>query len=71
MPESPKNRNKWLALVNIPVQMGVIIFLFTWLGKYLDETYPNEKNWYVKVFVVLGVFVSLYNVNRQLKELNK
>lgn len=71
MSEQPKNRNKWLALVNIPIQMGVIIFLFTWLGKYLDETYPNPNNWYVKVLVVLGVFVALYNVHRQLKEISK
>ena len=32
--KEPQNKNsrKWLALINIPIQMGVIIFLFSYLG---------------------------------------
>lgn len=69
MPE--KKPNKWIALINIPVQMGVIIFGFTWLGSWLDEKYPNEKNWYTMGFVIVGVSIALYNVYRQVQELNK
>ena len=69
---NPKNkRNKWLALVNIPVQMGVIVFLFAYGGKWLDEHYPNKHDIYVKILTLVGVAISFYNINRQLKEINK
>ena len=38
--------NKWLALINIPIQMGVIIFAFSYLGNWLDETHPNKVFFY-------------------------
>ena len=41
--QEKKGYNKWLALINIPVQMGVIIFAFYKLGFWLDEKYPSEK----------------------------
>jgi hypothetical protein len=63
--------NKWLQLINIPIQMGVIIFLFSYLGTWLDENYPSPKVYYVKILVVVGVFLSLYNVMRQVNEINK
>jgi hypothetical protein len=68
--DQKKQGNKWLALINIPVQMGVIVFLFAYAGKWLDETYPNEHNIYVKILVVAGVAVAFYNINRQLKDIN-
>lgn len=69
----PKNRksNKWIALINIPIQMGVIIFLFAYLGSWLDDNHPSPKVYYVKILVVVGVFLALYNVMRQVKEINK
>ena len=66
-----KNNTKWLALINIPIQMGVIIFLFSYLGNYLDEKYPNPHHLFVKCLTLLGVFIAFYNINRQLKEINK
>jgi hypothetical protein len=70
-PKKNKAPNKWLVLINIPIQMGIIIFLFAALGDWLDEKYPNPKNWYVKILVIVGVAVAFYNINRQLKEINK
>lgn len=70
-PKKNKAPNKWLVLINIPIQMGIIIFLFAALGEWLDEKYPNPKNWYVKILVIVGVAVAFYNINRQLKEINK
>jgi F0F1-type ATP synthase assembly protein I len=69
--EKKRQRNKWIALINIPVQMGIIIFLFSWLGNWLDEEYPNPKNIYRIIFTLLGVFIALYNVIRQVNQLNK
>lgn len=71
--QDPKKRtnNKWLALINIPIQMGAIIFLFSYFGNWLDEKYPNSDNVFVKILTLLGVAIAFYNINRQLKEINK
>lgn len=69
--QKKKTNNKWLALINIPIQMGAIIFLFAYLGNTLDDNYPNTHNIFVKILTLLGVAIAFYNINRQLKEINK
>lgn len=71
--KDPKKRtkNKWLALINIPIQMGVIVFGFSYVGNWLDEKYPNPNDIYVKILTLAGVALSFYNINRQLKDINK
>ena len=71
--QDPKKRtnNKWLALINIPIQMGVIIFLFSYSGNWLDEKYPNTHTIFIKILTLVGVAIAFYNINRQLKEINK
>ncbi|MCO6147673.1 AtpZ/AtpI family protein [Flavobacterium sp. NRK1] len=66
-----KQRNKWIALINIPLQMGIIIFLFSWLGGWIDGEYGNVKNTNRIIFTLIGVFIALYNVIRQVNQLNK
>ena len=66
-----KQRNKWLVLINIPIQMGIVIFLFAYFGRWLDEKYPNPNEIYVKIFVLIGVALAFYNLNRQLKQINE
>ncbi|MBS7787538.1 AtpZ/AtpI family protein [Flavobacterium sp. CYK-55] len=70
-PEPPRKPNKWLALINIPIQIGVIVFAFASFGKWLDAKYLNPHNIYVKIFTLAGVAISFYNLNRQLKDINK
>ncbi|WNM21081.1 AtpZ/AtpI family protein [Flavobacterium capsici] len=65
-----KRPNKWLVLINIPIQMGIVIFLFAYLGKWLDTNYPNKHSVYIKVLTLFGVAIAFYNLNRQLKKLN-
>ncbi len=69
-PKKPAN-NKWLAFINIPIQMGAIVFAFSYLGKCLDEKYPNPYNIYVKILTLIGVAIAFYNLNRQLNDINK
>nr|WP_315141204.1 AtpZ/AtpI family protein [uncultured Flavobacterium sp.] len=73
MEPNPNKRkpNKWLALINIPIQMGVLIFLFAYFGHWLDENHPSPKVYYVKILVIVGVFLAMYNVYRQVNEINK
>lgn len=70
-PRKKKQFNKWLALINIPIQMGIIVFLFSKLGQWLDQKFTNEYNLYVKILTMLGVAIAFYNITRQLKEINK
>lgn len=73
MNKDSKNNNytKWLALISIPIQMGVTIFLCFYLGNWLDENHPSTKVYYNKIFVMVGVVVALYNVIRQVNQINK
>jgi uncharacterized membrane protein len=69
--QKKKQPNKWLMLINIPIQMGIIVFLFSYFGKWLDTKYPNPYNLYIKILTMVGVAIAFYNINRQLKEINK
>ncbi|MFP9116915.1 AtpZ/AtpI family protein [Flavobacterium sp. RNTU_13] len=75
MTSNPQDNNKkpnpWLALISIPTQMGLIIFLFSKLGSWLDEKYPNPNGLYFIICTMAGVAVALYNVVRQVNKLNK
>jgi F0F1-type ATP synthase assembly protein I len=51
--------------------MGLIIFLFSKLGSWLDEKCPNDNELYFIIFTMLGVAIALYNVVRQVNQLNK
>lgn len=69
--QKKRTNNKWFAFINIPIQMGVIVFLFAYGGKWLDAHYTNPHNLYVKILTLVGVAIAFYNLNRQLKEINK
>lgn len=68
--DQKKGSNKWIVFMNIPVQMGVIIFAFTYLGIWLDKQFTNSSVFTI-VLSLLSVFIALYNVIRQVKNLNK
>jgi len=51
--------------------MGVVIFVFSYLGQWLDEYFENSHKTNTKIFVMIGVFLGLYTVIRQVNKLNK
>ena len=70
MTEKPKNQLKQIGILSgIGIQMGVIIYLFVLLGKWLDTNYNEGDKLYVIVFTLLGVAVSLYVVVKQLNRI--
>lgn len=71
MSDKKKQGNKWLSLINIPIQMGIIVFAFAYGGRWLDTNYPNEHDVYVKILTLVGVALAFYNLNRQLKDINR
>ena len=66
-----KDNAKWIELMNIPFQMGLIIFVFTYIGVRLDERYGMTNSIFTICLSLFSVFIALYNVIRQVKNLNK
>jgi F0F1-type ATP synthase assembly protein I len=65
-----KQSNKWLVFMNIPFQMGLIIFLGVIFGQWLDEKFKIEGSILTIVFSLLAVFIALYNVIRQVNKMS-
>jgi len=69
--DNPKKQaNKYIQLTGIGFQMGATIYLFAYLGKWLDSIYPHEKKVYTLVCVVVGVLLSVYSINKQMQRIN-
>lgn len=62
---------KYLTLMGTAAQMGVTIYLGTYLGKKLDVIYPNEKNYFTILLTLVGVFVALFVIIKQLNRINQ
>ncbi|MFD0863093.1 AtpZ/AtpI family protein [Sungkyunkwania multivorans] len=72
MNKKPKRQlNKFIALTGIALQMGITIYLFVRLGKWLDVTYNNGENLYLIITTLVGMGVAIYAVLLQLKRLEK
>ena len=70
MKEKPKNQLKQIGILSgICIQMGVIIYLFVLLGKWLDSNYNEGEKMYIIILTLLGVAVSLYVVVKQLNSI--
>ncbi len=69
MADSSKKPNYWLGLIGIVVQMGVIIYLGSWGGRWLDETYATH-NMYTVIVTLVAVAIAMYLVVKQTNKLN-
>ncbi len=65
-----KSLNKYIRLTGIGLQMGITIYLASYLGKWLDVKYPNEHNLYTIGLTLAGVAVSFYSLLAQIKNIN-
>ena len=66
----PKRQLKNVAaLMGIGIQMGVTIYLFVLLGKWLDTNYNNGEKLYIIIMTLLGVAISLYAVLKQINRI--
>lgn len=69
MNKPKKQPNKWLQLISIPFQMGFVIYGFYLIGQYVDQ--KNATGNWTKIMTLLGVFLSIYYVIKQVIKLNK
>ncbi|HLS31710.1 MAG TPA: AtpZ/AtpI family protein [Flavobacteriaceae bacterium] len=71
-PSKKQNQlRRYLQLSGIGIQMGATIFLFSLGGRKLDEYFKPEKDWFTIISVLIGVFVAVFMVIKQLNSLNK
>ena len=66
-----KQLKNFAVLSGVAIQMGVTIFLFVKLGKWLDSKYNEGGKVFLVVCTLAGVAASLYVVLRQLKRINE
>jgi F0F1-type ATP synthase assembly protein I len=63
-PNQKKNNfsgfEKYAQYSGIAFQMIVVILLFVWIGKKIDQKYFNGENIFIIVFSLMGVGISLY-----------
>lgn len=67
----PKKKplNNFLRFTGAGLQMGLTIYMFNWLGKWLDNTY--EKDFIETLLTLLAIFASMYLIIRQVIEVSK
>jgi F0F1-type ATP synthase assembly protein I len=53
----------------IGLQMGVVIYLFVRLGKWLDQSFFPDQKLFIIICTLLGVAISLYVVVKQLNRI--
>ena len=63
--------NIYIRFSSIGIQMGATIFLFTWLGVYLDDYFKNKTPWLTIILSLFGVIGSLVLVIREVTKLNQ
>ena len=64
-----KTINTAARLSGSAIQMGVVIYLGVWGGKWLDAHFETEKV-FLPICTILAVAISIYLVMQQLKKIN-
>jgi uncharacterized membrane protein YfcA len=71
LPKEPKPKPKfdaYLKYSGMAFQMGIIILIGTYAGKYLDQYFQTEKPLFTVFLALFSIFVALYT---SLKDLFK
>ena len=55
--------------MGIGLQMGVTIYLFVLLGRWLDTNYNEGEKLYIIIMTLVGVAISLYAVLKQVNRI--
>ena len=68
--QEPNNQLKNAAvLIGVAIQMGVTIYLFVLLGKFLDSKFNDGNKLYIIIMTLMGVAISLYSVIKQVNRI--
>jgi F0F1-type ATP synthase assembly protein I len=68
--QDPKKQLKNVAVLSgIAFQMGITIYLFVMLGKWLDSKFNDGDKLFIIITTLLGVGISLYVVLKQVNRI--
>ena len=70
-PSIKRKVNKYVKFSSLGIQMGLIIYLFTWGGMLLDDRYEMSTPWFTVALSLFGVIGSLVLVIREVIKMNK
>jgi len=70
-PPIKRKVNKYVKFSSLGIQMGLIIYLFTWGGMLLDDRYEMSTPWFTVALSLFGVIGSLVLVIREVIKMNK
>lgn len=65
-----KQKNNWLAFTQIGIQMTTTIVLGTYIGYRLDKMYTGKNPIFTLIFSLTFIGIALYQVIRQVSNLN-
>ncbi|ATA67928.1 hypothetical protein CGC48_04335 [Capnocytophaga cynodegmi] len=65
-----KQLNKWIKFSQAGLQMAITIAICVFLGDWLDRKFPNLYPLFTVVLSLLGVFVAIYSVIRQVMNMS-
>ena len=60
-----------IKLSGLGIQIGVIVYIFIYFGKWIDLYLNNNTKTFVAIGAIIGVAVSLYVVLKQLEKIHK
>lgn len=66
-PKKAQEGNKWALFLGIPFQMLVVLLVGYFIGDFLDNKYQVEDRWWTIGMTLLALFVSLYQIIKQVK----
>lgn len=72
--EKPDPKDKGPSIFTysgIGLQIVLMIGGAAWIGKWLDEKYQVERNWFTLGFVLFGVALAMIYAIRTLNKINK
>lgn len=72
MTQKPKKQlNNYIKFTTIAFQMIATIGLLSFVGWWLDSKFPNDYSAYTVIFSLLGVFLAIYQVIKQVIGMSK
>ena len=70
-PSLKRKANKYVKFSSLGIQMGLIIYSFTWGGMFLDERCEMSTPWFTVALSLTGVIGSLTLIIREVIKMNK
>ena len=69
----PKNKEtmKWLRFSGIAIQMGVVIWLGSILGKYIDSKTERYDELWSNIITLIAVLLAMFSVIREVIKISK